>query len=196
MASATVGVAAEQPRALPGVQAFAPDLGDAVDVGLRGGPDGDAPRPRCAGSSAATTAARKSPNASRPRSSGNGRAPCGRRDTSRRCGHTSCRYSAIASVSHTVTPSCTRHGTRIDDARSSSSARVLGSSDATTCLLEVQPGQPGEQEAAQRPRRVVLAADQERRHVASLHRPVHAAPQYNARTCPHDNRMNATSAGR
>ena len=47
-------------------------------------------------------------------------------------GHTSLRYSAIASVSHTVTPSCTRHGTRIDEARSSSSARVSGSSDATT----------------------------------------------------------------
>ena len=66
-------------------------------------------------------------------------------------GHTSFRYSAIASVSHTVTPSCTRHGTRIDEARSSSSARVSGSSDATTCLLEVEPRQPGEQEAAQRP---------------------------------------------
>ena len=48
------------------------------------------------------------------------------------CGKTSCRYSAIASVSHTVTPSCTRQGTRIDEARSSSSARVSGSSDATT----------------------------------------------------------------
>src|SRR6202012_5580117 len=30
-------------------------------------------------------------------------------------GITSLRYSAIASVSHTVAPSCRRHGTRIDD---------------------------------------------------------------------------------
>ena len=61
-------------------------------------------------------------------------------------------------------------------------------------LLEVQPRQPGEQKAAQRPRRVVLAADQKRcaRHVASsLDRPVHAALQYNTRTGPADNRMNA-----
>jgi hypothetical protein len=63
-------------------------------------------------------------------------------------------------------------------------------------LLKVQPRQPRQQEAAQRPGRVVLAADQEeRRHVAFLYRPAHAALQYCPRIRSHDNRMNAASAG-
>src|SRR3979409_2413478 len=43
-------------------------------------------------------------------------------------GMTSLRYSAIASVSHTVAPSWRRHGTRIDDDSSRISARADASS--------------------------------------------------------------------
>src|ERR1700688_1242765 len=45
-------------------------------------------------------------------------------------GMTSLRYSAIASVSQTVAPSCRRHGTRIDDDNSRISARAEASSGA------------------------------------------------------------------
>src|ERR1700732_4922241 len=45
-------------------------------------------------------------------------------------GLTSLRYSAIASVSQTVAPSCRRHGTRIDDDNSRISARAEASSGA------------------------------------------------------------------
>src|SRR5688572_23605060 len=44
------------------------------------------------------------------------------------CGKFSCRYSAIASVSHTFTPLWVRHGTRKDGDSSNNSARALGSS--------------------------------------------------------------------
>lgn len=47
--------------------------------------------------------------------------------SNRACGRTSFRYSAIASVSHTVLPSCVRHGTRIDGDNSSNSARDAAS---------------------------------------------------------------------
>src|SRR6185369_17236796 len=42
-------------------------------------------------------------------------------------GRISCRYSPIAKVSQTVTPSCSRLGTRKDGESSSNSARVEGS---------------------------------------------------------------------
>src|ERR1700731_1866704 len=45
-------------------------------------------------------------------------------------GMTSLRYSAIASVSHTVAPSWGRHGTRMEEESSSISARADGSSGA------------------------------------------------------------------
>src|SRR6195256_7086580 len=45
-------------------------------------------------------------------------------------GMTSLRYSAIASVSHTVAPSCRRHGTNIDDDSSRISARAGASPGA------------------------------------------------------------------
>src|SRR6202022_4829975 len=48
------------------------------------------------------------------------------------CGMTSLRYSAIASVSHTVAPSWRRHGTRIDDDSSRISARADASSGEVT----------------------------------------------------------------
>src|ERR1700716_2704955 len=48
-------------------------------------------------------------------------------------------YSAIASVSHTVAPSCRRHGTRIDDDSSRISARAEGSSGAGMILLHSRP---------------------------------------------------------
>src|SRR6201985_1503240 len=54
-------------------------------------------------------------------------------------GMTSLRYSAIASVSQTVAPSCRRHGTRIDDDSSRISARAEGSSGATTTSSNSSP---------------------------------------------------------
>ena len=84
------------------------------------------------GSSAATTHAR-SPSPSRPKSTGGARAGhADRPDTSRRSGTP---RSGIRRSPACPRPSRRhhRHGTRIDEARSSSSARVLGSSDATTC---------------------------------------------------------------
>ena len=61
-------------------------------------------------------------------------------------GLTSLRYSAIASVSHTVTPSCTRHGTRINEApQLGTSVEVIGGDNL---FLELEPRQPSEEEAA------------------------------------------------
>jgi hypothetical protein len=54
---------------------------------------------------------------------------------------------------------------------------VIGADDL---FVKLDPRQPREQEATQGPRRVVLATDQERSHVAFLHRSVPAALQYNA----------------
>src|SRR6202045_4296647 len=54
-------------------------------------------------------------------------------------GLTSLRYSAIASVSHTVAPSCRRHGTRIDDDSSRISARADASSGAVTISSNASP---------------------------------------------------------
>ena len=54
-------------------------------------------------------------------------------------GIVSCRYSAIASVSHTLIPSCVRHGTRIDGERSSSSLRAFASSGATMTSSNSSP---------------------------------------------------------
>src|SRR6201989_777316 len=54
-------------------------------------------------------------------------------------GITSLRYSAIASVSHTVAPSCRRHGTRIDDDSSRISARADASSGAVTTFSLGRP---------------------------------------------------------
>src|SRR3954469_7526970 len=55
------------------------------------------------------------------------------------CGITSLRYSAIASVSHTVAPSWRRHGTRIDDDSSRISAFAEGSSGAVTISSNSSP---------------------------------------------------------
>ena len=49
-------------------------------------------------------------------------------------GCNSFRYSAMASVSQIEKPSLTKHGTRMEDERSSSSARAAGSSGATTMM--------------------------------------------------------------
>src|SRR4030081_2660029 len=54
-------------------------------------------------------------------------------------GMTSLRYSAIATVSHTVAPSCRRHGTNIDDDSSRISARADASSGAGVDLSEYSP---------------------------------------------------------
>src|SRR3954470_11964200 len=54
-------------------------------------------------------------------------------------GITSLRYSAIASVSQTVEPSCRRHGTRIDDDSSKISARADASSGAVTTSSNSSP---------------------------------------------------------
>src|ERR1700719_1543021 len=54
-------------------------------------------------------------------------------------GMTSLRYSAIASVSHTVAPSCRRHGTRIDDDSSRISARAEASSGAVMISSNSSP---------------------------------------------------------
>ena len=50
----------------------------------------------------------------------------------------SCRYSAIASVSQTLSPSWIRHGTRNEGDSSSNSARVEGSSVPDMLLLEIE----------------------------------------------------------
>src|SRR5207302_4790770 len=54
-------------------------------------------------------------------------------------GITSLRYSAIASVSQTVAPSCRRHGTRIDDDSSRISARAEASLGAVTTSSNSSP---------------------------------------------------------
>src|ERR1700742_3576414 len=55
------------------------------------------------------------------------------------CGMTSLRYSAIASVSQTVAPSCRRHGTRMEEDSSSISARAEASSGAVTISSNSNP---------------------------------------------------------
>src|ERR1700710_1910466 len=54
-------------------------------------------------------------------------------------GMTSLRYSAIASVSQTVAPSCRRHGTRIDDDSKRISALAEASSGAVTISSNSRP---------------------------------------------------------
>src|SRR5580698_9844937 len=54
-------------------------------------------------------------------------------------GITSLRYSAIASVSQTVEPSCRRQGTRIEDDNSNISARADASSGAVTTSSNSSP---------------------------------------------------------
>ena len=54
-------------------------------------------------------------------------------------GMTSLRYSAIASVSHTVAPSCRRHGTRMDDDSSRISALAEASSGEVTISSNSRP---------------------------------------------------------
>src|SRR3954447_10851624 len=54
-------------------------------------------------------------------------------------GFISATYSAIASVSHTDVPSCSRHGTRKDGDSKSSSARVEGSFDDKTRSSKSRP---------------------------------------------------------
>src|ERR1700748_3250348 len=54
-------------------------------------------------------------------------------------GITSLRYSAIASVSQTVAPSCRRHGTRIEDDSRRISARAEASSGAVTISSNSSP---------------------------------------------------------
>src|ERR1700722_613556 len=55
------------------------------------------------------------------------------------CGMTSLRYSAIASVSQTVAPSCRKHGTRMEDDNSRISARAEASSGAVTISSNSSP---------------------------------------------------------
>src|SRR5579871_5349417 len=55
------------------------------------------------------------------------------------CGMVSFRYSAIASVSHTVAPSWRRHGTRIDEDNNKISARAEGSSGETMTSSKSRP---------------------------------------------------------
>src|SRR5277367_6558470 len=54
-------------------------------------------------------------------------------------GLSSLRYSAIASVSHTLIPSWVRHGTKIDGESSNNSARFAGSSTGTACSTNSNP---------------------------------------------------------
>src|SRR5215468_2524150 len=54
-------------------------------------------------------------------------------------GYSSLRYSAMASVSHTLTDPLVSDGTRKEGDRSSSSARVEGSSEGTTCSSKSSP---------------------------------------------------------
>src|SRR5262249_28514046 len=54
-------------------------------------------------------------------------------------GRTSLRYSAIASVSQTVAPSCRRHGTRMVGEINKISARAEGSSGAMTISSNGSP---------------------------------------------------------
>src|SRR6202035_5338122 len=54
-------------------------------------------------------------------------------------GMTSLRYSAIASVSHTVAPSCRKHGTRMEDDRSRISAFAEASSGEVTISSNSSP---------------------------------------------------------
>ena len=61
----------------------------------------------------------------------------------------SARYSAIASVSQTLAPSCVRHGTRNEGDSSSSSARVGRIVERHQNLVELQAGQLAQQPAAQ-----------------------------------------------
>ena len=60
-------------------------------------------------------------------------------------------------------PACVRQGTRIEGESSSSSLRASASSGGTRISSNSRPGEPRQQPAAQRPRRVVLAADGQRR---------------------------------
>src|SRR5712692_7182149 len=60
----------------------------------------------------------------------------GRRPAS---GHNSLRYSAMASVSHTLTDPLVSDGTGKEGDRSSSSARIVGSSEAATCSSKSSP---------------------------------------------------------
>ena len=55
------------------------------------------------------------------------------------CGKRSCRYSAIARASHTVTPACSSRGTRNDGESRSSSARVAGSPAGRTSSMKSSP---------------------------------------------------------
>src|ERR1700743_3434410 len=55
------------------------------------------------------------------------------------CGLTSLRYSAIASVSQTVAPSCRKHGTRMEEDSSRISARAEGSSGEVTISSNSSP---------------------------------------------------------
>ena len=99
-------------------------------------------------------------------------------------GRISARYSAIASVSQTLTPSWRRHGTRNDGDSSKSSARVEGSSEDIDLLLELQAGHLAEQPAAQRPGRVVLAADRKYGCCHSARPSLIAAPRRHRRPAP------------
>ena len=81
------------------------------------------------------------------------------RQQAARPGSISSRYWAIASVFQTFAPSCVRQGTRIDGASSRSSLRASASSGETITSSNVEPGEARHQPAAQRPRRIVLAAD-------------------------------------
>ena len=142
-------------------QAFAPDAHDAVDVGLRAGPDLEAGMMRLEvhrqrraqiGEAGMHLAADRAAMRAR----GARRSAAGRRRAA-----ISLRYSAIASVSQTLMPSWVRQGTRNEGDSSSSSARVDGSSLGDRQLVEIEPGQLAQQPAAQRPGAVILAGDGE-----------------------------------
>src|ERR1700709_1508538 len=62
-------------------------------------------------------------------------------------GITSLRYSAIARVSHTVAPSCRRHGTRIDD----DSSRISALAEASSGEVRISSNSSPENLASSQP---------------------------------------------
>ena len=74
---------------------------------------------------------------------------------------------AIASVSQTLMPSCVRHGTRIDGDEQQQLLARVGVVGRRPSPRRTEPGEARQQPAAQRPGRVVLAAERQRRAAAA-----------------------------
>jgi len=124
----------EQVGPLGGGEAFAPDGKDAIDVGLRARPHLEAGRfigsaerkllkPECISPEIARQRARATRSAGMSLASG----------------FNSLTYSAMASVSQTLTPSWVRQGTRNEGDSRRSSARVDGSSLGACCSTNSRP---------------------------------------------------------